>query len=102
MAGRRIIYLVSLLGCLVFYYFYREWLSWLFLIAMIALPWLSLLLALPAMLTARSELTLPKTVTVGQDCHAALTVSSELPVPSFRYRLRVTNAITGERPNIMS
>ena len=102
MAGRRVIYLVSLLGCLVFYYFYREWLSWLFLIAMIALPWLSLLLALPAMLTARSELTLPKTVTVGQDCHAALTVSSELPVPSFRYRLRVTNAITEERRTVKS
>ena len=42
MAGRRIVYLASFIGCLVFYYFYREWLSWLFLVAVGALPWLSL------------------------------------------------------------
>ena len=94
------IYLASLIGCLVFYYFYREWLSWLFLMALLFLPWLSLLLTLPAMATVRSELMIPKAVTVGEECHAALQLTSELPLPSFRYRFRVTNAITGERQTL--
>ena len=64
MAGRRIVYLASLIGCLVFYYFYREWLSWLFLMALVALPWLPLLLTLPVLLTVRAELEVAGAVTV--------------------------------------
>ena len=100
MAGRRIIYLASLIGCLVFYYFYREWLSWLFLMAILFLPWLSLIFSLPAMITARGKLDFPDTVPVGQKLHAAMDLTAKLPVPSFRYKLRVTNTITGTRRKI--
>ena len=31
MWGRRIVYLMTLTGCLVFYGFYKEWFSWLLL-----------------------------------------------------------------------
>ena len=100
MAGRRIIYLTSLIGCLVFYYFYREWLSWLFLMAILFLPWLSLIFSLPAMITARGKLDFPDTVPVGQKLHAAMDLTAKLPVPSFRYKLRITNTITGTRRKI--
>ena len=53
MAGRRIVYLATLLGCLVFYYFYREWFSWFALTLVFLLPFLSLALSLPAILTTR-------------------------------------------------
>ena len=96
MAGRRIVYLASLTGCLVFYYFYREWLSWLFLIAVAALPWLSLLLSLPAILTARGALAVPGTLSPGEPCRAEFHLTAVIPPPPFAYKLRVTHAVTGE------
>ena len=102
MTGRRLIYLASLAGCLVFYYFYREWLSWLFLMCVVFLPWLSLLLSLPMIATLRSKLTLPATVPLGQECRASAELHCDFPVPFFRCRFRVTHAITGERKTLRS
>ena len=48
---RRIIYLSALLWCLVFYGFYREWFSWVLLLTVLLLPWFSLAVSLPALLT---------------------------------------------------
>ena len=96
MAGRRITYLASLVGCLVFYYFYREWLSWLFLIALVGLPLLSLLFSLPAILTAQETLRVPGRLSPGESCKADMTLNAVLPPPPFGYKLRVTHAITGE------
>lgn len=102
MAGRRIIYLASLAGCLVFYYFYREWLSWLFLMAIGALPWLSLLVSLPAIFTSRGFLDIPETLSPGESCHAAAKLISAFPSPPFYGKLRVTHAITGAAVNLGS
>ena len=49
-------YLLSVLGGLVFYWAYREWLSWLILVLLLALPWFSLLVSLPAILTSRGSI----------------------------------------------
>ena len=95
MASRRIVYLASLVGCLVFYYFYREWLSWLLLMCILFLPVLSLVLSLPAILTARGILKVPDTIPLGQPCHAPMLLTCSMPVPPFRGRLRVTHAVTG-------
>ena len=95
MAGRRIIYLASLAGCLVFYYFYREWLSWLFLMAIVALPWLSLLVSLPGIVTARGRLEAPRDVVPGENCQITTILATPYPVPPFYSKLRVTHAITG-------
>ena len=102
MAGRRIVYLASFIGCLVFYYFYREWLSWLFLVAVGALPWLSLLLSLPAIFTARSTLSIPASVCLGQDCRASLVLTSAIPLPNFHCKFRITHAITGKQQTLKS
>lgn len=96
MAGRRIVYLASLTGCLVFYYFYREWISWFLLMLMLLLPVLSLLLSLPAMLTAHSVLISPDAIPLNQTGQATLAISCIIPAPPFRGRLRVTHAITGQ------
>ena len=96
MAGRRIVYLASVIGCLVFYYFYREWLSWLFLVAIVALPWFSLLVSLPAICTARGILKVPRALTPGEECRPQAALSSAMPVPPFLCKFRVTHAVTGE------
>lgn len=102
MAGRRIIYLASFCGCLVFYYFYREWMAWLLLLTIAALPWFSLLVSLPAIVTARGALDLPPDMAPGESCCATAKLTSSFPVPPFYSKLRVTHAITGETVNLKS
>lgn len=96
MAGRRIVYLVSLIGCLVFYYFYREWLSWFLLMGILFLPILSLILSLPAMLTACGVVKCPLALSLRQPGQAVMKLSSTLPAPLFRGKLHLTHAITGQ------
>lgn len=95
MAGRRIIYLAVLAGLLVFYVFYREWFAWFSLVLGLCLPPFSLVLSLPAVCTVRGRFRCPDTLAPGRPARAAASVSSPLPVPPFRCRLRVTHAITG-------
>ena len=60
MWGRWCVYLLTLAFSVVFYGFYREWFSWLLLQVVIYLPWFSLVVNLPAMLTAQCRLHLPE------------------------------------------
>ena len=100
MAGRRIFYLASLLGCLIFYYFYREWFSWFALMLIFWLPLFSLLLSLPAALTTRYTLIAPDTVPLGQTASVQVHFSGPLPAPPFRGKLQVTHKITGQVWNL--
>lgn len=94
---RRIVYLAALSGCLVFYCVYREWFSWLILVAVALLPWFSLLLSLPAMLTATAGLRCPETVRVGVPVRTALQVQCKFPTPPVSSRIRLHNTLTGGR-----
>lgn len=97
MAGRRLLYLAALEGCLVFYVAYREWFSWLALVAVACLPWFSLLISLPAMLTARITLQCPAELQMGNPAQPGLRISCRLPAPPVRCRLTVRHSITGSR-----
>lgn len=97
MWGRRIAYLVTLLGCLVFYGFYREWFSWFLLLAVVFLPWFSLLISLPAMLTVKADLRCPPKVRMDMPVRTALQLESKFPVPPVRCTIRLVNSLTGER-----
>ncbi len=97
MWGRRIGYLVFLFGCLVFYGFYREWFSWLLLVAVVLLPWFSLALSLPAMVTVQAGLRCPETVRVGVPVRTALQVQCKFPTPPVSSRIRLHNTLTGNR-----
>ena len=50
MAGRRLEYLLLLIAAAVYYVASGEWISWILLLTVAGLPWLSLLLSLPAIL----------------------------------------------------
>ena len=95
MAGRRSIYLLSVAGGLVFYWAYREWLSWLLLVLLLALPWFSLLVSLPAILTSRGSIRAPRAVRAGTDAEVRWTGHSRFPLPPLEGKLLVRSSITG-------
>ena len=97
MARRRIVYLISLLGCVTFYIGYQEWFSWLTLLTVLGLPWFSLLLSLPGMLTFRASITAPESVPMGNRGEAWLSAVSDFPTPPFRGRLVLTRRTTAEQ-----
>ena len=90
-------YLLSLLGAVVFYGFYREWFSWFLLMAMVFLPWFSLLCSLPALLTAQASLRCPETVRMGVPARTALDVTCPFPTPPVHCRIKLHNSLTGHR-----
>lgn len=102
MAGRRILYLTALIGCVVFYWAYREWLSFLLLMVAVFLPWLSLLLSLPAMLSCRITVDCPSRLTVGEEATALCRGHSSLPLLAVRGALEVKNTITGQQWRLRS
>lgn len=95
MLRRWIIYLLLLLGSLVFFIAYREWFSWLLLLLIAVLPWFSLLISLPSMLTARCSLRCPAMVRMDMPVRPSLEVTGVLPAPAVSCRLRLSNALSG-------
>ena len=100
MTQRRIVYLTALAGSLFFYWAYRAWLSGLLLVAAVCLPWLSLLLSLPAMLSCRVTLQCPDRVTVGNPARTALDVRCRFPVSEIGGKLRLIAPSTGKKTRL--
>lgn len=97
MAGRRFLYLAALCGCWIFYINYGEWFSYIALVAVIGLPWLSLLISLPAILRFRAEPAGPDALPIGTPGELMLRGRSRMPMPPFRGRLRLRSCVTGEQ-----
>ena len=97
MLSRRIIYLVVLAGCLTFYLAYQQWLAAFLLAVVVILPWFSLIISLPAMLTARVQIKLPTWVTQGTSQELTLYYGSRLPTPPWKARVLVKRPLTGEQ-----
>lgn len=95
MTRRRIVYFLALMGCLAFYWAYREWLSWFLLMLIVLLPWFSLLVSLPAMLTCRAQVECPGAVE--QNAKAALLWQgrSPFPLPSLTGKMVAENRLWG-------
>ncbi len=96
MIWRRILYLAVLSGCLVFYWANREWISWLLLIITVWLPWISLLLSLPSMLTCHAAAQSPTTAQLGAYVEADWVCKSPWPLGDAGGKLLVTNKLTGQ------
>lgn len=94
---RRIIYLLAVFGCLIFYTAYQEWLAYIVLLVLLALPWFSLLISLPAMLTLRITLHGADVVQTGTPAKVAMRGECPLPTPPFKARLFLSRPITGEQ-----
>ena len=97
MISRRILYLGALAGCLVFYFCYQQWLSWLLLLAAVILPWLSLLLSIPAMVQFQAEIELPGHAKKGDEIRAELWGLSDLPQPHFLGKVFREDLLTGQK-----
>lgn len=96
MARRRLAGLAALAGCFVFYIAYGEWFSWLLLVLSLILPWLSLVLSLPMMLSFRVSLEGARTVPMGTAGNLWLRGRCRLPMAPFRGRIRLRRCFTGE------
>ncbi len=96
MGLRRTLWLSVQVLCVVFYWAYREWLSWLLLMAAVWLPWLSLAVSLPAMLTAQMKIKAPRLAEMGSQAQARALGYGRLPLPRFRAKLLVRHGYTGE------
>lgn len=97
MLKRWLFYLAALAGCLFFYFVYRQWMAWLLLVGVSALPLLSLLLSLPAMLMARLELDMPDAVTKDEKLSLGIRVVCPLPLPMWEVRTLARHTLTGKR-----
>jgi len=96
MAARRVLYLAALGLSFVFYIAYGQWLSWLILLTVLALPWFSLLLSLPAILRFHAAPSGPAVLEMGSTGLLWLMGSCGYPMPPFRGRLRLQHMITGD------
>lgn len=97
MVGRRILYSLVLVGCFIFYLAYQEWLAWFLFMILFLLPWFSLLVSLPAMLTTKLRLTLPPTAEAGTPLNLRILHSCPLPSPMRNCKLTVERPLTGQR-----
>lgn len=97
MAGKRFTYLCGLIAAAAFYIAYQEWFSWLALVGILGLPWLSLLVSLPGILTFRARPEAPEAIPLGQSGTVRLVGTSLFPVPPFFGRLRLRRCTTGEQ-----
>lgn len=96
MAKRRIVYILSLLGCLVFYVAYQQWFSWILLLFMLFFPWLSLFLSLGPIFRTRMEPLAAPRMPLGSQQTIQLKVSSQYPLPPHKSKIRITKPMTGE------
>lgn len=96
MAGRRVQYILLLLGAGTYYIASGEWLSWVLLVTALGLPWLSLLLSLPAILGFRAAPAGVDVLEQGEEAELWLLGSCRMPLPPFKGFLRVESCFTGK------
>ena len=96
MAVRRLLYLAILLGCGIFYIAYGQWLGFFLLVALVLLPWFSLLLSLPAMVSFRIRPAGQALLELGQPLELWLLGSCGLPMPPFRGQLMLQRCLQGD------
>lgn len=102
MIKRWILYLVMLIGCLVFFAFHQGWVPWLLLVMVACTPLLSLLLSLVPMLLVRPQIDCPGIITVGDRESLNVTIHSPLPLPPCSCRFRVSHTLTGQELKMKS
>lgn len=97
MLKHRIYWLLCWLASLIFLIFYQQWLAWLFLGAVLLIPLFSLLVSLPAMVTARLDTTFPERLEQHTNGTPRLECRCPFITPHWSCRIRITNSLTGSR-----
>ena len=93
MVKRWLQYLAALAGCILFYLAYLEWFSYVLLLAVLGLPWLSVLVSLPAILTAQPQVHIPQVIRMGTHMPIGVSLRSPFPLPQWRLRIMVRNLL---------
>lgn len=99
MIRRWALYLLTLLSVLVFYVFYYGWISHFLFVVVLLLPWLSLLVSLPAMLGLRVRWNWQTEARCSRGNTAILRLGRRrawLPAPRCRLSLQVTHVGSGQ------
>ncbi len=100
MVQRRILYGTALAGGLVFYWAYRQWLAGFLLVLLLVLPWMSLLLTLPAALFGKLGFQYPQALTVGAEASVQWTLTGFLPPPALVGKLLCRVWFAGKKRRI--
>lgn len=85
-----------LFGALLYYVASGEWISWILLLAVVGLPWLSLLLSLPAILGFQASPAGVDVLEQGEEAEIWLLGSCGSPMPPFKGHIRVRSCFTGK------
>lgn len=96
MAVNRTLYLLSLLGCLGFYFASGVWFSWAAVFVLLLLPVVSLLCSLPQMLRLRVSVEAPADVEVEQQLGVRLVTQAIPWLPMCELRLRLKFHTVGD------
>ena len=83
-----------LVGVLVYYVASGEWLSWMLLAAVAGLPWLSLVLSLPAIWSFQASPAGVEVLEQGEDAEIWLLGSCSRPMPPFKGFIRIQSCFT--------
>lgn len=97
MIKNRLLYLAAWVGSLIFLYAYQQWAAWMIFLTVTFLPLLSLLVSLPAILTAKMSMQMPPSVPMGTPTRLHVTVRSALPTPRWRISVRTSHTMRGEQ-----
>ncbi len=97
MAAHRIWYLAVLLAAGSYYIASGEWLSAVLLAVAAGLPWLSLLISLPAIRAFRAAPAGVDIAQMGEETELWILGSCPAPMPPFRGKLRLYRCLTGEK-----
>lgn len=97
MTGRRILYLMLLVGCMILQFIFRSRLCSSLLLWLLCLPVISLFLSIPAMTKTKFRLCVPQRAAQQERLEPMLhVVHCPYPLPPVRGKLQVTRHITGE------
>ncbi len=91
-----ILYLELLLGSIILLIFQQQWVAWLLLMALLWLPVLSLVVSLPAMLTAKIKCGSSGVYQMHEKVTVHMVGKCKFPLPRYRYDLQVVRVPTGE------
>ena len=96
MVSAWILYLELLLGSIILLIFQQQWVAWLLLMALLWLPVLSLVVSLPAMLTAKIKCGCNGIFQMDEKVAVHMVAKCKFPLPRYRYDLQVVRIPTGE------
>lgn len=97
MFTKRLQYGILLIGVCAYFLAGGTWLAWILLLVVAGLPWLSLLLSIPAIRSFEASVAGTELPEMGKEAELWLLGSCEHPMPPFRGKIRMRDLLTGEQ-----